>query len=121
MGRLVAASRRGAGDRLTRGQGHEAVAGGVVGFDPAGLDVVDPAMDIQLASRQTRGHRRMGAKVVQLGDDVFPGKHLHGFVLAAAGAVVLDHGASHFGMTQPGGNGRHLGQRLRVEHRRIAP
>ncbi|MNE09983.1 hypothetical protein D3C80_1026780 [compost metagenome] len=54
---------------------------------------------------------------MQLGDDVLFGQHLHRLVFAAAGAVVLDHGAGHFSVAQPGANGRHLGQRLRVEYR----
>lgn len=55
--------------------------------------------------------------MVQLGDDVLFGQHLHAFMFAAARAVVLDHGAGHFGVAQPGANGWHLGQRLRVEYR----
>ncbi|MCY1458678.1 hypothetical protein D9M71_760770 [compost metagenome] len=59
----------------------------------------------------------MCTQVVQLGNDVFLGQHLHAFVLAAARAVVFNHGAGYFGMAQPGLDRRHLLQAVGVEHR----
>ncbi|OMP13543.1 hypothetical protein COLO4_01457 [Corchorus olitorius] len=113
----VAAFRGSAWNRRAAGQRQEGIAFGIVGGDFAGFDVVDPAVDIQLASRQARSYRWVSAQVVKLGDDVLAGQDLHALVLGAALAVVLDHGAGHFGVAQPGLDRRHLLQRLRVEYR----
>ncbi|MNM47717.1 hypothetical protein D3C81_586890 [compost metagenome] len=71
-------------------------------------------MDEQLAGRQARGYRRVSTQVMQLGNDVFLGEHLHAFMLATAGTVVLDHCTGNLGMAQPGLDRWHLLETLRV-------
>ncbi|KAF1030978.1 MAG: hypothetical protein GAK37_00990 [Pseudomonas sp.] len=73
-------------------------------------------MDEQVTIGHARGHRRVRAQVLQLGDHVFFGQQRHALAFAGAIAVVLDHGAGHFGMAQPGFDRGHFFQALGVEH-----
>ena len=63
-----------------------------------------------------RSHGRVGAQVLQLGDDVFFGQHRHALAFVGAVAVVMDHGLGDLGVTQPGLDRRHLFQAVGVEH-----
>src|SRR5690606_37081818 len=88
----------------------------VVGADLAGLDVVDPAVDEQLAPGQACCYRRVGGQVTELGDDVLLGQHAEGVAVRVA-AVLLHHYLGHFRVLQPGPHCRHAAQLLGVEHR----
>ena len=90
---------------------------GVVRFDFAGFDVVDPTVDKQLTIGHARGHRRVRAQMLQLGDHILFGEDVHAFAFVRAVAVLLHHGLGHFGMTQPGFDRRHLFQAVRIEYR----
>ena len=88
---------------------------GVISFDGAGLDVVDPAMDEQMTVRHARGYRGVGTQVLQLGDDILFGEDVHGLVFVGAVAVVMHHGFRDFRMPQPGFDRGHLFQAVGIE------
>src|SRR5688500_3702265 len=53
------------------GQGQELALRGVVGEDLTGFDLVDPAMEVELALGQLGGDGREGPEIFDLDQDVF--------------------------------------------------
>ncbi len=74
---------------------------GVEGEDLAGLDLVDPAVQVHLAPGDGHGHRRQGAEVLELHQHVLFDGHRQAGVGVEVSVVFFDDAAGRLGVAQP--------------------